>query len=527
MKQFPHIVSLMLAIMLLLSSAAMADASMVTPEGFPVVTEPVTLKIMASQSAVQPEFSQMTILQDYAEMSGVNVEWISVPSSARSEKITLAISSGELPDVFFKCNISANNLQTYGSNGDIIDLAPYLETYAPNFWAYAQANPDVLASITTPDGQIYSLPAVADAPATRMNKKLYYNQPWMEALGLSEPTTIDELYDFLYAMRFNDPNGNGEQDEVPMSESTSTLYSVFGGLFGINNRGTHHNEYDVDPETGAVRHTKTSDAFRETLAFMAKLYAEGIIDQESITFNDSRAVGLIAQDQQGVYFATNLALLGADDMAKWTPATTWVDGSIWPLMRSHLHSVGAFVISADCQYPEAALRWVDYFYSDEGVAFFHYGIEGETYVVNEDGSYSYTDEILAKVSGSMSYDEVVSAYSPYCGGNNPSIMSYPGYAGMELSPIPMASAENMLPYTPELCWPFFTYTDEENAVVSTTGTEINNYVKQTCAEFLTGARELSDAEWSAYVAQVEGMGVAQMLEITENAAARAMSIINQ
>lgn len=521
MKLFSRILAVICAASLMMSGVALADPSVLTESGFPIVKEPVTLKVMASATSIQPEFSEMTVLQRYAEMTGVEIEWTNVPSSARGERVQLAITSGELPDVFLKCGISNDNLQVYGDNGDLLDLKPLLEQYAPNFWAYAQKYPDVLASVSTPDGHIYSLPAAAEAPAARMNKKLYYNQNWLDALHMEQPTTVDELYTLLKAMKEQDPNGNGVADEIPLTESVNTLYMVFGGLFGAFNRGTHSEEYDVDPETGAVRHIKTSDAFRETLTFMNKLYTEGLIDQECITFNDSHAVGLVSQNRQGLYFATNLALLPNDHQAEWTPAKTWVDGAIWPLMRSHLHSVGAFAISADCKHPEVALRWVDYFYSPEGVIFYHYGIEGETYKVNEDGSLSFVDEILAQVVGDKSYDEVVSQYTPYCGGSNPTIMSYPGYAGMELSPVPMASADALSAYIPDVIWPFFTYTSDEKDIVTSIGTDLNAYVKQTCAEFLTGERELSDAEWNAYVAHCKEMGLDTMLGIMTDAVARA------
>lgn len=512
--------SLFLALVLVLSCAAMAE---VTESGFPVVTEPITLTIMASQSAVQPDYSQMTIIPLYDEMTGITVDWQCVASSVRNDKIATAISSGDMPDIFFKCGISAANLQKYGANGDIIDMAPYLEEYAPNFYAYAMENPDVMAAISTPDGAIYSLPAVADAPASRMNKKLYFNGEWMEKLGLEQPTTLDELYDVLYAMRYNDPNGNGIMDEVPLSETTSTLFQIFGGLFGVGNRGTHSEYFDVDAN-GNVRYSKASDEFRACLEFMNKCYAEGLIDPECITCNDSHIVGLAAQDVLGVYFATNLALLGAADAAKFVPATTWVEGSVWPTMRSHLHSVGAFVITSKCQNIEAALRWVDYFYTDEGVIFYHYGVEGQTFVRNEDGSLSFTDDIMSQITGDKSYDEVVSAVGPYCGGSNPTMMSYPGYAGMELSPIPMASTEGLLPFIPEVIWPIFTYTTEELAAVNTIGSDLNTYAKKTCVEFLTGERELNDEEWDAYLAQLNDMGLETMLDVITGVVDRVEAI---
>lgn len=520
MKTFTRLLALAMVCALCMTGIALADTSILTESGFPIVKEPLTLTFYGNMSSIQPEFKDMYILQKYEELTGVHIEWTSIPSSARNEKMTLAISSGELPDVFFKFGVSAANLQTYGDSGDFLDLAPLLEEYAPNFMAYAAKNPDVLASITSPDGHIYSLPAIGEAPASRMAKKLYYNQEWMDKLGLEQPSTMDELYAVLKAMRENDPNGNGEKDEVPMTESVSTLYQLFGGLYGCFNRGNQSTEYDVDPETGLVRHTKTSNAFRQALEFMHKLYEEGIIDQECITFKDATAVGYATQDRLGVYLATNLALMPADAMAIWTPASTYVEGAIWPLMRSHLRSVGAFVITADCEYPEVALRWVDYFYSDEGVAYYHYGVEGDTYVKNEDGTLSYVDAIMSQVAGDKSYDEVVSQYTPYCGGNNPTIMSSPGYAGMEMTPIPVASAATLVNYIPDTIWPILTYTTEENDIVSTVGTEIDSYVKQTCAEFLTGERELNDAEWNAYVQRTKDMGVDKMLTVISTAVER-------
>ena len=51
-------------------------------------------------------------------------------------------------------------------------------------------------------------------------------QPWLDALNLEMPETTEELYNVLVAFKTQDPNGNGEADEIPMS----LLYgqAVFG-----------------------------------------------------------------------------------------------------------------------------------------------------------------------------------------------------------------------------------------------------------------------------------------------------------
>lgn len=91
---------------------------------------------------------------------------------------------------------------------------------------------------------------------------------------------------------------------------------------------------------------------------------------------------------------------------------------------------------------------------------------------------------------------------------------------MEMTAIPVASATTLVHYLPEVIWPILTYTTEENEVVSTVGTDINNYVTQTCAEFLTGERELNDAEWDAYVQRTKDMGVDKMLDVYTSAITR-------
>ncbi|MBQ4227055.1 MAG: hypothetical protein II697_02525, partial [Clostridia bacterium] len=82
-----------------------------------------------------------------------------------------------------------------------------------------------------------------------------------------------------------------------------------------------------------------------------------------------------------------------------------------------------------------------------------------------------------------------------------------------------------LPYTPEVIWPIFTYTDEELKLVNSVGSDLNTYAKKTAVEFLTGERELTDEEWSAFVAQTEEMGVNDMLEVMESVIDRVEAIM--
>lgn len=500
--------------------------SYLNEEGFPIVKEPITLKIFVSQGALQPEFQDIYLLQKYEEMTGIHIEWVNVPKDTISEKRALAMSSNEMPDIFLKTSLGSVDQLKYGMDGAILDLNKdgMLQKYAPNFWAFMNEHPDVMQSQMQPNGAIYSIPAAADSPSTRINRKIFYNQKWLDKLGLKQPTTSEELYQVLKAFKTQDPNGNGREDEIPIAQTPENLYQSFMGMFGLMNRGVHNAHYDVDEKSGAVRHIRTAPEYREMLTYMNRLYQEGLIDQEFLTYKDQVAAGYVAQDRLGVYISTNLAVLPKEAEQMFVAGEVPWKGpngdQLWPSIRSHLHSTGAFVISADCKYPEAALRWADYFYSDEGILFYHYGIEGDTYVKNSDGSYSYSERITSQINESASFDQVVSQYTPYGFGNNPTIMKAPYFSGMELAPIPSEAADNLMPYTPKEVWPFFTYTVEENKVLSDLTGPLNKHVSQTSAEFVTGQRPLDDKNWNEYVNIIQDMGLAKVLEIQEAAYAR-------
>ncbi|OON99029.1 MAG: hypothetical protein ATN35_02520 [Epulopiscium sp. Nele67-Bin004] len=493
---------------------------------FPIVNEPITLTVMVSQGAVQGDFEDIYVFQQYEEMTGINIEWINVPSGVRSERINLAMNDvGNMPDIFLKMNISSVNQLQYGDDGAILDLsqANLLETYAPNFYSFMEDNPNVKQSQTSPNGEIYSLPAAVDSPATKINRKIFINQTWLDNLGLAQPVTYEDWYNVLYAFKYDDPNGNGIQDEIPLTQSAGNLTSMFQGMWGLGNRGIHHTSFDIDETTGSVRHIKTADEYREVLEYIHKLYTDGLIDPEFLTYNDQKASALVSNDQLGVYLNTNLAMLPKEAEEHFVGIEAAPMGpngdQVWSFMRSSLHSTGAFIISSECEYPEAALQWVDYFFSDEGMLFYHYGVEGETYIQTDDG-YEFMPYILDRMDEGKSYDEAIADITPYGYGNNPTVMKAPYFAGAEEDPIPSQAAANLLPYTPDEVWPFFNYTIEENKIITDINSPINSYTTQKTAEFIMGQTPINDDTWKEYVDTVYAMGLEQVLEVYEAAYAR-------
>ena len=52
--------------------------------------------------------------------------------------------------------------------------------------------------------------------------KAWINVGWLDALGLEMPETTEDFKNVLTAFKNDDPNGNGEADEVPFSGAINT-----------------------------------------------------------------------------------------------------------------------------------------------------------------------------------------------------------------------------------------------------------------------------------------------------------------
>ncbi len=68
-----------------------------------------------------------------------------------------------------------------------------------------------------------ALNGIACQPATLT---AYINQEWLDRLGLTAPTTVDELIAVVEGVRNWDPNGNGAADEIGMAAASANDFFV-------------------------------------------------------------------------------------------------------------------------------------------------------------------------------------------------------------------------------------------------------------------------------------------------------------
>lgn len=501
------------------SSAEDPPSSGSVPEtGFPISEEKITLKIAVMQTGVQPDFSTIKMFQNYEELTNIHIEWEMIPQEFVAERRNIIMASGELPDAFMRCDFPATDLEDYASQGMFVKLDDYIEQYAPNFKAALEEYPDVDSGIRMSDGGIYSFPYIVSASSPHI-LKLFFNQNSLEATGQELPTTTDELYEVLKAIAGYDLNGNGMQDEIPLTGSIDDILTMLYGAWGLESRGSAHPYVDMD-ESGTVRFIPTSEEYKEVLQYVAKLYEEKLLDLDTFTMDYVKLGAKGEEGRVGSFVALNHSFMGQnyqDDYVGLETALTGPSGVQTVVSSPNVSNIGAFIITSANQHIEETIRWVDYFYGEEGMNMYFMGEEGVSYEITEDGSYEYLPNVTNNPNG-LSYEQAVSLYVPWAGGCNPTIAGENNFKGAAMTGISLETANALAPYTNEIIWPLFTYSSENNQTMATLSSDIETYVTEMRAQFITGKKPFS--EWDDYVAEFNNIGLEEYMRIYEEAITR-------
>ena len=104
-------------------------------EGFPIVKKPITMKAMVNRHAVQPPWNDILVWQEYEKMTGIKMEWEEVTSELAAKR-SLALASGEYPDIFYRANVSDAEIIKYGAEGVFLSLGDLIDKYAPNYKSF-------------------------------------------------------------------------------------------------------------------------------------------------------------------------------------------------------------------------------------------------------------------------------------------------------------------------------------------------------------------------------------------------------
>lgn len=480
------------------------DVNAVPTEGFPIVREPIKLKIFTRVAPVNGPFPEMPVFQDFEKMSNIQVEWIETPTDGFAEKKNLLFASNELPDALYRSNITALEQIRYGTEGQLIPLEGLIEKYAPNIKKLMETYPEIRSAITTPEGHIYAIPGVVSVGAARTDKK-WMNKAWLDKLKLEVPETTDELYEVLKAFRDRDPNDNGEQDEIPMTARRGlAIVPTLAGSFGLD----FQLGYNINLENDKVNLWMGSERNKEMLMYLNKLYSDQLLDNEIFVHTEAQYLAKQGTGNTGFFFdQTNNPMLDTKVNAQYIGISPLEGphGDRLQLAAPVPRDIGAFAITSVNKYPEATMRWIDFFYSDEGSTMLRFGREGEHYEM-KDGIPYYLDSFLT--TGNQG------KITPYAGGGAPHLISE--NVSSYINPPQVQEAQKMLdPYMPKIRYqtPMF---DEQTAQrINVLRNDIDKYYEEQSTKFIAGT--LSFDKWEEFQDTLKKMNIDELQQLYQDA----------
>lgn len=275
----------------------------------------------------------------------------------------------------------------------------------------------------------------------------------------------------------------------------------------------------LDQETLKPVFIPADERYKEAVAFFHKLYAEGIMDPEFITQDGSMSdakwknadVSLVGT---GIAWETSSATQPHSD--EYVPMLPLAGPNGDRYIRGNdeiiIYHRNEYTITTACEHPEVAMRWADYFSTDDISVQSYWGPYGVALNKDEDGNITFLDPPEGK-NGDQWYWEICPRdYGPkYVTPEFEAKITLPENSGdgAKLKEDEMMKEFVAKPY------PVVNYTAEQSKEISSLTVDIYKYVNETWASWIVNGG--IDEQWDAYVDQLNQMGLERLMEIYQEA----------
>ena len=354
------------------------------------------------------------------------------------------------------------------------------------------------------------------------------------------PTTTEEYYQYLVAVKNRDPNGNGRADEIPLI-GASSANSWHAEIDGFLMNAFAYNETSTDRDAinrrrmfltsaGKIDVSYNKDGWRQGLEYLARLCREGLLDPSSFTIankEDLRGLVEIAGDpivgslpNGGFHEFANPSGERRKDFVV-VPPLKGPNGvqQAWYDEYSAI-GTGRGVITKDCQWPDVVMKWIDYSYTPDWWTRNRYGTRDRDWRVPAAGT-------RAVSGGNAMYEEISIVWGTpqklYLV-NNINWGRWASYNRTFSGDV--HELEYVLWNAREAYWPYrfrqsvprnLPFTVEEARDFTQLNTLIVEYIEQFMAQVVTGRIQLNDTTWNNYVREMDRMGLPRLLQVAQTA----------
>jgi ABC-type glycerol-3-phosphate transport system substrate-binding protein len=456
------------------------------------------------------------IFKEIEAKTGVKLDFQVVSQEGLNEKRQIMIATNSVTDFI---QVTAQEGRENGPEKVFLNLKDYLDK-APNLKKFYDSFPEAKALATGADGGLYTVPVLeGDAEGKGFNFVWLVRKDLTSKVGLKDPTTPDEFYQYLKALKEKYP------DTYPFSPQTMVgdvgLYTVMGSMFtGIQGF------FNLNPLDDKYAFAPYQKGYKDAIVFMNKLYAEKLLDPEYPFLTGTQWDERIMKGKALVsyYWKANLPTLTDSAKKAGAPAdyeldviTPFAAPGIKPYQFSRA-LVGATgrAISAKVKDKDRAVQFLDYLLSEEGTNYLSLGIQGKSYTL-DNGKPVYMKEfgetpyVPLRRDFGVWYDNItlnnaISRDAWERGMNEKSKAINTKYAPYVI-PAPKAIVK----------------TKEELELEKSKLSNLNKFLEQRLTEFVTGKTPINDTTYNQFIDQAKKLGSDDLLAMYNTSYKRTYS----
>lgn len=524
------------------ASAFQSDPNLNKPGEFPICKETVTLSIGLSKSDKVEDYDTNKMTLALEEKGNFDLQFEYYPSgSEATQKVELMLSAGgkDLPDVLL-VGLSDKSTALYGEGGFFVPMNDYIENSSAYISAAVErfADKNFLAQFTSPDGNVYTAPRYTESLVNEYENRIWIYQPWLDALNLEVPTTLEEYRDVLMAFKEQDPNGNGKKDEIPLmgSKAGGWLARYFDVIMTTFVYADSSRNFMVVNDDQTISLAYMTEEWKEGLRYMTDLCANGLLSPVSFTQDDTQAYQILNSpdaDLVGSVMCGSPSGLNPDSERRLGFKTIAPfkneDGEQTAIWKPTTVSNGGY-ITKNCENPEAAFRFLDLMCSEEFTIWNRWGEHGTDWLDPTEDQHGLYEEMGydAMINPILQWNSIQNSHWQQTG---PMIRGYEVAGGLisdTSNPIsaalPAEQAKSdaiFAELAPKNVIYKIIYTSEELDIIGEYETTIKDFVNEKSAQFITGAIDL-DSEWDNFLDELKAMGVEEYLSTVQTAYSRTI-----
>ncbi len=497
-----------------------------TPVTMPIVEEPMSFTCWTQGYMLQntglEDYNDGMFWQNLESISGVHVDWTIASATDAITQWNLMIASEMYDDALTPSNTSAffkAGLDAYIEDEIIIPLNDYME-YLPNY-NYRRAQSEETRRNTVTEGGNIAAVLQIKTPFQPAWAGLVIREDLLRSFGWEgERDDVTTLAKFEEVLQLFKDNGIEIPYMTAASVSGSTgLDSYILASYGLYNGGLLYQLY------GQVHLGVAEEPFKDYLKTMNSWFSKGYIDPDFMSYAGNDGDGNMRGGKVGVgntykaYYDTLNKI--TDNGGHWEPLTVPMAEEGKQIEGAHagtshaLTQAQSLCISTAC--PEekipVILKLWDYLYSDEGSFTANYGFEGVSFDYNEAGEPVFKSFMNDGADG-YNFNQHLTQYCM--------IHNWPMYYQWLRTETNISDDARNLWRTWEKNYiedlqelPTISVPLEIVSEYSAAYNEITTYAAEFTMKAIVGEIDV-DTEWDAYLAEIESLGLAFVLQTMQD-----------